>query len=121
MLQMLEEEHTATHNNDNSQAAAAAGGSSSSSSASTNIADSTVPVDLNLDKERSTDAMIIVDAGFSFVHVFCFHKGRAIQPAVCLHTITLRMVFCVANCMQAHVISTLCYFAMQCVYACCHN
>jgi hypothetical protein len=94
MLQMLEEEHTATHNNDNSQAAAAAGGSSSSSSCSAtiNTADSTLPVDLNLDKERSTDAMIIVDAGFSFVHVFCFHKGRAIQPAVCLHTTTLRFV-----------------------------
>jgi hypothetical protein len=104
LLQMLEEEHTA-HNTDISQATA--GGSSSTGATTTNIADSTVPVDLNLDKERSTDAMIIVDAGFSFVHVFCFHKGRAIQPAVCIHTITMRIVTCMSNCIQALVKSTL--------------
>jgi hypothetical protein len=77
---MIEEEHTTTNttnSNTNDSNAAAAGGSSS-----INTADSSVPIDLNLDKERSSDAMIIVDAGFSFVHVFCFHKGRAIQPAV---------------------------------------
>eukprot|EP00611_Tribonema_gayanum_P007257 TRINITY_DN1660_c0_g1_i1.p2 TRINITY_DN1660_c0_g1~~TRINITY_DN1660_c0_g1_i1.p2 ORF type:complete len:122 (+),score=34.85 TRINITY_DN1660_c0_g1_i1:463-828(+) len=28
------------------------------------------------------DAMVVVDMGFSFTHVFCFYKGRALQHAV---------------------------------------